>query len=379
MKKWILLFFAALLLAGCWDVREPERMYYAHGIGVDYVDGQFEVYVQVIDFTNIAKSEQPQPDISQAEVGHGRGETVDEAIFDLYHSLDMRLFWGHLSFVIFSKPALEDGRLNTIVNTLTRYRETRYRTWMYATEDKISDVMLVTPVLNKAINLSSISTPLNSFTQESYVAPVNFRQFIIRLNEPNHTVAIPYIGLKENWESEKEKKEKIEYRGMAVVSQNDLIDILMAEEIKGTQLMTNETERTQLTYFFKDEPVTVVVRDLEVDVKSKVEQDSFRFDVTVKMNVFAYDFDTEITKEEIEATVKKEVEKRIKETYRKALEKDIDIYRLTNYAYRQNVKAWKKVEKNGRIPLKEDAISSVEVYIKKLSAARKEFTETIKE
>ena len=31
---------AFFLLAGCWDIEEPDRLDYVHGIGVDYEDGK---------------------------------------------------------------------------------------------------------------------------------------------------------------------------------------------------------------------------------------------------------------------------------------------------------------------------------------------------
>lgn len=379
IKKWLLIFLSALMLTGCWDTTEPERMYYVHGVGVDYVDGKFEVYVQIIDFTNVAKSEQPQPEAVQAEVGRGTGETMYEAFFDLYHSLDMRLFWGHLSFVVLSKSALEDGRANTVVNAFNRYRETRYRIWVYGTSDKISDIMTVTPVLNKSIITSSLASPLNSFDQESYIAPVNFRQFILGLNEPNHIISIPYISLNKEWESEKGKQEKVEYKGLALLSRTELKGILTGEEIRGALFMTNEAMRTQLTYLLKEKPVTVTLANVNVDVKPKYEEGAFTFDIIVKLDAIASDFHAEISRVEVKESIKKEVEKRIRATYKKALDENVDIYRLSNYAYKQNVKEWKKVEKEGQVPLDENSISSIEVYIEKLSAARKEFTETIRD
>src|SRR5690606_41156189 len=82
MKK-LLLFPLLLLVAGCWDTNQPERMYYLLGLGIDYKDGQYEIYSQVVAFTNIAKSKQPNPEATQAEVGIAKGKTFDEAFFNL--------------------------------------------------------------------------------------------------------------------------------------------------------------------------------------------------------------------------------------------------------------------------------------------------------
>ncbi len=40
--------------------------------------------------------------------------------------------------------------------------------------------------------------------------------------------------------------------------------------------------------------------------------------------------------------IAKQIEKEIKETYQEGLKLDADVYRLSEYLYRSNVKVWKK-------------------------------------
>ena len=58
-----LLVMTTLLLSGCWDVTEPQRMYYINAIGIDFKDSQYEVYMQILNLDAVAKSEQPNPDV----------------------------------------------------------------------------------------------------------------------------------------------------------------------------------------------------------------------------------------------------------------------------------------------------------------------------
>lgn len=58
---------------------------------------------------------------------------------------------------------------------------------------------------------------------------------------------------------------------------------------------------------------------------------------------------------------------------------DIDIFRLSEYLYRDNVKAWKNLESNGKIPLTKDSISKIDIHINKVNAGRKTFEETIED
>lgn len=63
--------FISIVTFSCWllGYKSFERMYYLLGLGIDYKDGQYEIYSQVVAFTNIAKSEQPNPEATQRKLG----------------------------------------------------------------------------------------------------------------------------------------------------------------------------------------------------------------------------------------------------------------------------------------------------------------------
>ncbi|MGE6913544.1 Ger(x)C family spore germination protein, partial [Lysinibacillus fusiformis] len=65
--------FLTTLLAGCWDITEPQRMYYINAVGVDYVDDEYELYLQIINFADVAKSVQPSSNAEPAEIGRAKG------------------------------------------------------------------------------------------------------------------------------------------------------------------------------------------------------------------------------------------------------------------------------------------------------------------
>lgn len=66
-------------------------------------------------------------------------------------------------------------------------------------------------------------------------------------------------------------------------------------------------------------------------------------------------------------------------TFEEGLKMDADVFRLSEYLYRDNVKAWKKLEKDGKIPLTKDSIRKIDIHINKVSPGRKTFEETIAE
>ena len=374
MKKafWLLLL---PLLSGCWDVKEPERMYYILGLGIDYKDNEYEVYAQIIDFSNIAKSEQPNPEANQAEVGISKGRTVEEAYFKMYKSMDERLFWGHLSYVIFSENALKENVAKPVIEAFIRYRELRYTTWVYTTQESIEEILLLTPIINKSIALSKLSDPFNSYNQSSFIRPVNFRELTIDLDEPSHEVAIPYLKIEEKWKTEKGDDQIHSITGVGVLSKDGLKGYLLEDDAVGLQWMNNDFERGEITFEFEgyDEPfVTIVVEDAKSKVTPIVENGQILFDIEVKLKVQSSESNdtNDETMQQLQRGIEKKVKQEIEKTYTASLEKQMDIYRLSEVAFRKKFKTWKDVEVDGKVPLTASSIRNLDVSIDRLITER---------
>lgn len=383
-RKGIILFtiilFIVTLLSGCSNNNEPERMLYSHGLGIDYEDNMYTVYAQVINLNNVAKSDQPKNESEQSEVGHASGKDMDEAMFNLYHSIDQKLFWGHLSFVVFSEEALKNGRMNSVIDALNRFRETRYQIWLYSTEDSVKDVLLTVPIINTSIVLSKLGDPKNSFRQESFIEPVNMRLAIIGLNEPGHEVLLPTISVVKNWERLSGKDDIAELIGVGVVSRDDFKGFITGEKARGLRWMNNKMKKTEISLDKggEEDPVAIIAEKIKVHVEPIVEMDSVRFDIEVKMTIEIGSIHEKVTNKQIRKQLEEEVKQEIKETYEEALKKDIDIYRLSEYLYRKNVKAWKRVEHDGKVELTDNSIGKLDIEIKRIKSGRKTFSGTIK-
>ena len=376
MKKilmMLLLILPALLLAGCWDADQPERMYYIQGVGIDYKDGQYEIYVQIIDFVNVAKTEQPNPEALQVEIGTAKGETITEAFMNLYHTLDLKLFWGHLTFILLSEEVLEDGRIKNILTLFTHYRETRYQMWFYATDGDIKDLLLATPILNRAVTMSKLADPNSSYKQESFAAPITMRELVIDLNEPGHEVVLPFFKVSENWETEKGKSKATKVEGVAVFNGSKYKGTLMNEDAYGIVWMTDQTKRAQVTVGNNQDAFTVIIEGFKVKVDAVEKNGDLKFNANIYVNALLSTSNRDVTEQEIKEGVEKKIKEQVEKTYKLALEKDMDIYRLSEKAYRQQLKAWKKVEKDGVIPLTEDSLENVKVTVEKINTGRKNF------
>lgn len=373
----LLLFSVMALLSGCWDKNEPERMLYINAIGIDFKDGKYEIYAQMIHFTNIAKSNNPTSDIPQAEVGFATGKTLDEAIFELYRSIDETVYWGHLSYIVVSEEALKNTAMSPVIDLFIRYRDTRYQIWVYTTKDPIQDVLLVRPVLNKGVTFSKLGDPKNAYEQESFIQPMDMRRIIIDMNEPSHEAMIPYIKISGNWKSIVESIDAPELAGVGVATPNGFKGFIEGEDVRGMQWMSKDTKGGQITFKSSHgEFITVNVEGVKVDVQPAVQSGKVSFDIEVELITTVSVIKGKVSVDEIQRGIIEQAEKEIKKTYEVALKRDIDIYRLSEHLYRKNVKAWKQHHIDGKVALNEDSIR-LKVKVAQLKSLRKSYTETI--
>ncbi|WP_107949580.1 Ger(x)C family spore germination protein [Lysinibacillus parviboronicapiens] len=381
-KFFLLLLLVVTLLSGCWDVSEPQRMYYIHGVGIDFKDDEYEIFMQIIDFSNVAKSEQPNPNPTQAEIGRAKGKTMEEALFKLYRSIDQKVFWGHMTYLILSEEAMKSEHAVPIIDSFLRHRETRYQIWAYCTQESIEEILLITPIIDKSLTASKLSNPLNSDAQESFVEPVNLRKLIIGLNEPSHEVSIPLVTINKNWQTADQSSEETALTGVGILSKDGFKGFIKDDAARGMQWMNNKTKRGQLTFKLDGEErdyLTTTLKKIGVDIHPIVKNDQVTFEIDLKYDVTVNGFKGKISVDQIRKKTIQEVKKEIKATYEEALKKNTDIYNLSEALYREDVKTWKKLQKDRKINLTSDSISKIDVHVNKVNPGRKTFDETINE
>ncbi|MGM9954968.1 MAG: Ger(x)C family spore germination protein [Peribacillus sp.] len=365
--KFIPLLVLIIFLSGCWDSNEPERLVYAHGVGVDYKDGKVVVYLQIINLQGLAKTEAGGDPSSQnaSDVGTGTGDTLEEAIFDLYHTSDRRIYWGHLSFVIFSDEALNAGGFKKTVDFLDRYRETRYRIFFYMTKESVKEAMLVAPIENISLAFSKLSDPEGNYKQSSFIPPINLRELIIEMDEPAYFVSIPRMKVTKQWSGQKEKKKDLLLNSIAVISENKIKTIFPTRAMKGARLLNKNFVRDSVTLFpGTRQDTSVIVYEKKVKMKPVIEKDGkVRFHIKMKLKSSIETMKVDSSPKEYERELKRILKKEIKYTYKYAKEKKVDLFRLSETLYRKDIKKWKEIQKDGEIPLEDDTIKSIKIEV----------------
>lgn len=362
--KYLSIILCTLILTGCWDTTEPERLVYTTGIGIDYKDGKIVVFLQIVNMSGLAKTEGGSSVPNRVDVGRATGKTIDEAIFNLYHTSDRRIYWGHLSFIIFSENALKHDLLRPATDFLDRYRETRYRIFYYATKESLKDTMTIGPIESVSMAFSKLSDPEGNFKQSSLIQPLDLREIIIKLDEPSHVAALPVIKITKQWFGEKEARKNLLIEDVAVVSKNKYYGIFPKDKIGGTRLISKEFTRDNIDLFKgTDKVITAVVYDKKEKIIPIVKGDEVKFKIKLKLKANIELVKQSTKMKDFEKEIKKVLKTEIKTSYKYGASKGVDVFHLSEVLYRKHNKTWKKIEKDGRIPLTKDLIESIEINV----------------
>jgi spore germination protein KC len=366
MRYVCLIVFTVMILSGCWDIKEVEQQLYIHALAVDYKDGKFVLYGQVIDFNNLAKQEgggsrQPQ----MIATVRGTGETINDAAFDLYTAAQQRYSWEHITAIVYTENTLKSGKILHVNDFLQRYYQIRNILWTFGTKDPIEEVFAAKPILNITVLYSQLSNPDDIYKQSSSIKPMQLFELNRRLSEPAYTTHIPYLSTTKNTWKENMKEHPVAYiEGSGFLRGKRFVGFVARDYLLGDRWLTRDINRTKLS--IKEDNKTILVGPT-INIKSKIkpimQNNKVKFTIDVKADFKSTEILKVKTHKEIKALAEKEIRKQIKETYKKGLKNQIDIFELSDVLYKQKNKEWKKIAQSGVILLEPDTINNINVNV----------------
>ncbi|MFC3771358.1 Ger(x)C family spore germination protein [Paenibacillus sp. GCM10012303] len=238
------------LLSGCWDRLEIEERAMVLGIGID--TEAHEISGQDENITHVGEAfPKPKTDpirltaqiavpgripLGPSDAGGGSqpgqkpiwvlevvGHTMDDAIMNLQQKMADRLFWGHLRVIVISKELAKQG-LTNINEYLRRNTEVRRTTWIVISEGKASDLMGLTPQLERLPPLYLLNT-MEHAVQMGKLPNIFAGRFWSAGSSKGTDPFLPYIKLLE--------AENIEIAGLAYFRTDKLVGTTEPLEIAG--------------------------------------------------------------------------------------------------------------------------------------------------
>jgi len=362
----------SLLLTGCWDIKDIQDVNYLTSIGIDYVEGQYVVYGQLLDFSDVAKMESGKPlQPIPVWVGQGMGDTTLSAVNDLYHTSEMRIFYGQIITVVVSENVLKKG-LKEIDELRHRYYEMRYTPWFFGTTEPIDQIFAVTPFFNLSPLMSLLHQPQESYKQESVIAPITSREFVSDIHEPGKATLLPSLSISDrHWKKGGDPHSMLEMDGVFVLQDGKYRGRLTRENIPGLRWVEPQTQRSPLILRSGGKPqVALSLENPKVKIIPHVKGKEVTYTVDVKLSGNVSEIIQPMSERLMEEKAAELVQNEIKRTFEKGLEIHSDLLQLEHALYRQKNKDWKKIYAERDFKITTESLQEIKVSVKLNNAGK---------
>lgn len=343
VKTCITIIVLLVVLTGCWDERQISEVNYVTALGIDYQDENYIIYVQMLDFSNVAKQESGKmSERTSLYIGKATGKTINDAVNNLYRTSQQAVDWTHIGAIIYSDAILKKG-VEDAEQSLRKSGQFRYTPWMFGTKDSIEDILSLSGFYQLPPVYTILYKPMDLFNEYSYIMPLRMHEFVSLYKEPGGTAILPSISINDkSWKESKEDikpKQTLEIDGVFPVSDGKSKEWLAFNEVPGLQWTQDKTNKTIIDIRTEGD-VIGSVRILKPAVKFLIDRgnNDFRFNIQIKASGSVTDLVEQLSMKEIEKLVRQQFKKEIRETYETGIDKGVDVYNMKNKLFHDRVK-----------------------------------------
>ncbi|MFJ7406041.1 MULTISPECIES: Ger(x)C family spore germination protein [unclassified Lysinibacillus] len=360
MKMILLLFILTLLLSGCWSKRELNELAIVVALGVDKIDDEYEISIQVVDTSEIS-SKQPSSGRSPVVTYNSKGKSVFEAIRRMTTLTPRRPYFAHLQMVVIGEKLAEEG-INEPLDFIARDHEFRNDFDVIITHDSTAKEVLnvLTPIEKMPANklLNSIKVSEKSWGS---TLSVNTDELLNTLSSKEKSAVLSVVEIEGDTKLgiDQTNVERIttpvilKYIGIAVFKEDKLIGILSEEESIYYNFLNNKIESTIEVLSCPDggelsTEITKSTSNIKGTFKNGIPKITIKIDIT--QNIGEVNCPINLTKDKSIHYINKKTEERIKEQTKKTLDTiqknyKLDILGFGEALHRKDPKKWEETKK----------------------------------
>ncbi|KGA98678.1 hypothetical protein AJ85_00095 [Alkalihalobacillus alcalophilus ATCC 27647 = CGMCC 1.3604] len=379
-SKSIFVLLIMLLLTGCWDLVDIQDINYVVAVGLDY-DPEREIYIsyaQMLDFSFVAKQEQPPGQDPVVYIGRGEGKSVNMSLTNLYKTAQMKTLWSHVTTVVFTERLLESG-VEEVIDGYTRFSETRLSQWAFATNEPIEQLFATPAFFNLSTLLTLLHKPNEILEQRTFSLATRLKDVVIELTEPAKTVQLPSLKINTTqWKKNEESVNKMEYDGIYFVKDNDYKGFLPLKAYQGMHWVDERTERYPIYLEENGEGVGVLtVEGIKVKKKAEFVAGQPIYHLDIKLEAQLLELLKEMEDHEVQKIAEKIVKKQVRETFLTGVEKEIDLYGLEFETYVNHYREWEPLKED--FPLQEQLLGEINVEVEVIHSGLLKFNQSAEE
>jgi Ger(x)C family germination protein len=324
------------LLAGCFGAKELESETYVTALGLDYKKGKFEMYIQGLNFGNIAKQEGAPLEQRPILIGKAKGESIPLAGGVLEQTTALPLNYGHIQTIILSKNIMKE-KMADVVDFIGHSPLMRYNILLFGTEENLKKLMQTESFFNYPQLFSVIHRP-EKLVENNYSLPfIIYNQFISRYYRSVGTILIPSLTIDKTHFSEGKEKSLAVINGEYVISRQQFKGWLSKKDLSGLRWFKRGIQ--DATVRMGTENLSVRVKNPKTKIKViKGKNPSYK--IVVKGKAVQILNSKSKPLHEVESEMNKKIKNEILSTVKKGDRLNTDVLNISEKSYKYYLNHW---------------------------------------
>ncbi|MGG3469790.1 Ger(x)C family spore germination protein [Neobacillus pocheonensis] len=363
----LILLFVVPSLTGCWDYKVLKDMSYVSSVGIDYVDNQFVVYTQMVDFASVGKVEGSSSEEASSNiwVGKATGSTFLLAWNNLYNSIQQKVHIGQVSSVVFTQKAMQ-MHLNQTIDMFER-SEARLTPWIFTTEEPMDDLFSITPMFPSSPLFTKLNSPESNYKQHSMIRPLKFLEFVALYSEPSTSIIVPTLSIdKNNWKQKKKKMPEMTINGAIIYHTKKKPRWMSKDDLLGLRWLEEKTNRTPLALNDDNGDIKAILNFEHPNVRVKPELSAKGdpvYNLHIKVQGELTQLNIPMTSKKLKAEAEARIKAEIRSTYTAGLKNNVDVYHLEETMFRHRYADWKRLTSIQSFPFTKNSLRDIQVDV----------------
>jgi len=354
------------LLTGCGGIKNIQDLTYIVAIGMDYDEEKDEyiVYLQGLNFANVAKQEGGKPvEKIPSFVGSARGKTLNLAVSELYRMSEPPIYFGHVKTLVLSQRLI-NSKSKEVLEEVARNRSLRHRLRIVTTEESIEEIFNIKALFNyPAVYTVLFKDKANGMAQDE-LQPTSLLLFLRSYYEPMGVAKIPIVRINTSaWKSDEEFP-VLYYDGYSMFQQQSFVKNMPLEDSVFLDWMIERD--IALNRPVKDsEELIAAVRLSSPKIKINYEKDNEEpaFSIELSSRADLLEKLSDVTLDELKKSLEEDIKKQVISIYEQGVESKLDLLNAGEKWYRKHPKSFKELKDSKNFYLKKDSLEEVKVDI----------------
>lgn len=350
MKKILIPVVAlSILLSGCWDLIESEKLGLVTLVGIDSADNQqVKVLIQETSKPKKGSSDQKggSSDKAPAKTREAVAPTVTDAVEKIIASDFRRTDFSHTYVIILSEELVYSAGIRPFIDFFERMPEIRRNTWL---------LIAMKDQFNKIFNPDFINEPdadpskvileiMHNKPANSYISANTLGDFLNLLWERGSE---PYTS------GISQVKTDISIENTAVFRKEKLAGWMDNRESKGLLWARGGINGGTLTVNFEGNDLSLRIVRAGSETKPKIADGKMEVDIRVNVVTNLVESRTNLDFSKINVIKKvqdlqaEEIKNQILAAYEKSKQLNSDVFGFGNYFFGKYPKVWKQIETSG--------------------------------